>query len=447
VAIDNLAFMYKHSSFDETLTTAVRAISLASYAHLHRSGELDDTSRFHYTRAIGMTNAALRSPTDATKDSTLLAILILGMYEVLTGTSQKSVKAWMEHVRGSAALLKLRGYEQLETPLGRRLFVQANTGILTTSLQLNVPIPKSIMEMVRTLPDRIPVDDDFSREAFHIHLVMLEINQFRAAVERGKIRDLYAQLTAALRLDQRLVAIYKLPTPEWQYHTVSLATSDNSFAYKGRYHVYGDLLTANMWNAVRVHRGLLHERIRELLLAGFTSRPPIFTQPEHTKQLQSSMDVCYAMQAEILASVPQHLGYVGHPMTWKHSRYNSSRNTSESSSESDADSLKSVPLGSKSPTLQAMADEAAVNTNVAAQANRIVNGPASGGLNLMWPLFFAGCMDIATAEVQAYTVRSLRVIGEQMGIRQALLLARVVESQTSIEAWAEMPRVEEDEEG
>ncbi len=83
--MDNLAYMYQHCPFDDTLTTAVRAVSLASFAHRNRSGELDDTSRLYYTKAIGMANTALRSPVDSTKDTTLLSIMILGMYEVGCG--------------------------------------------------------------------------------------------------------------------------------------------------------------------------------------------------------------------------------------------------------------------------------------------------------------------------------------------------------------------------
>lgn len=42
--VDNLAFMHRHSYLDATLTTAVKAVSFASYGHHRRSGEINDAS-------------------------------------------------------------------------------------------------------------------------------------------------------------------------------------------------------------------------------------------------------------------------------------------------------------------------------------------------------------------------------------------------------------------
>lgn len=404
--------MHKTSVFDETLSTAVKAISYASYAHHNRSGSLEDASRYQYTKAIGLTNKALQDSEDCVKDTTLLSIMLLGMYEVITGTNQKSIQAWMEHVRGSAALLKLRGRQQLDSPIGRRLFIQANTGILVTSVQLTMPIPKAIMEMTRLLPDLIPDADDFARRAYQIHLTMLDFNQHRAAVGNGKIENPHVILARSLELDRRLSEIYEVPTPEWEYQVITSDEIDTShIVYNRVYHVYPDLLTANLWNAVRVMRGLLHEDLRKVLLKSFAARPPSFTLPEHTAQFQQSTDICYEIQAGVLASVPQHLGLVTQP-----------------------DSTE--PSGPISQFYRNPLSE---------DGQRTSEARASGGLNLMWPLFYAGTMDCSTQDVRTYATENLRRIGEDLGIRQALVLARVCESMTDIEAWENKPRVIEDE--
>ena len=197
--LDNLALVYRTRNIDDTLTTALRAVSYASYAHSVRNTELTDISRFQYTRAIRLTNDALQNPDDAVKDTTLLSILILGMYEVLTGCNQRSIQAWMEHVRGSCALVKLRGPEQIQTPEGRRLFVQATVGILTTCIQLSIPIPRHIMKLIRRLPDHIPDADDFARRSFKLHLAMLDINQWRASIEKEKRSDSKTIIDEALK--------------------------------------------------------------------------------------------------------------------------------------------------------------------------------------------------------------------------------------------------------
>jgi len=59
-----------------------------------------------------------------------------------------------------------------------------------------------------------------------------------------------------------------------------------------------------------VLRILLNVRIRDALLKGFSSKPPVFNQSEHAAQFQISTDLLYKLQADILASIPQHLGVV-----------------------------------------------------------------------------------------------------------------------------------------
>lgn len=123
----NMEYMSILDESDQHLSAAFKAVSVASYAHHERSQDLRDASRSQYAKALRCTNEALRCPVESIKDSTLMAIMMLGMYEVMTGCNRSSVKAWTEHVRGSSMLLKLRGLEQMKTPVGRRLFVQAST--------------------------------------------------------------------------------------------------------------------------------------------------------------------------------------------------------------------------------------------------------------------------------------------------------------------------------
>ncbi|KAK5172734.1 uncharacterized protein LTR77_002854 [Saxophila tyrrhenica] len=424
--MDNLTWMYKHSNTDGTLTTAVRAVSFASYAHHRRSTELENASMLQYTKACGLTNEALQSSDRAVKDTTLLSILILGMYEVMTGVNQRSIKAWIAHVNGSAALLKLRGTEQLANPIGRRLFVQAMTGILTTSIQLCMPIPDNIMEMAEKLPDLIHPADDFARRAYNIHLALINANQYRCVVESKELTDPFDIVSKGLELDAPLAAVHDSSVPEWKYDVRT--SSEHHIAFKGTYHVYADLLTANLWSATRVMRSLLHETIRSTLLQGFAARPPVFTKVEHTKQFQRTTDLLHQLAADILASVPQHLGYV------KASPVAQTQETAqEEPSQRPQDSIKAFMPSNDIPFRDVIAD---MRHAVAPKSSmQFVQARSSGGMNLMWPLFYAATRDISTPEQQAYCTKVLRVIGDEMGIRQALVLAGALESKTGIDAW------------
>jgi hypothetical protein len=72
---------------------------------------------------------------------------------------------------------------------------------------------------------------------------------------------------------------------------------------------------------------------------------------------------------------------------------------------------------------------------------------ASGGYNLMWPLWLAGAMDLGTEDMQLYAIKSMRRIGQEMGIRQAFMLAQVIESKAEIDVWQQWERFEIVEEG
>jgi len=106
----------------------------------------------------------------------------------------------------------------------------------------------------------------------------------------------------------------------------------------------------------------------------------------------------YQMQAEILASVPQHVGYP-------------TKNTTPSQPWTG---YKTDGLGAEFPTIR-----------------------FSGGYFLIWPLYVAGSMRISTPEVREFCVKNLRYIGTYMGIEHANLLASIMQQKIPITVWHE----------
>ena len=138
---------------------------------------------------------------------------------------------------------------------------------------------------------------------------------------------------------------------------------------------------------------MLNEIVRGTLLKGFASKPPIFTGTEYTAQFQISTDILYELQADILHSVPQHLGKFPKP-----------------SMRSNTSTLVSINVGGSDFT----------------------KGRMSGGTFLIWPLWFAGVMDIATEEVRQFVIMTLKSVGDYMGIRLANVLAESVKANSDI---------------
>ena len=425
---DHLDLYYSSISATDPLVTSIKAVGLAGYAHHVQSTKLVNASRYQYIQAVQLTNNALRSPEDAIKDSTLISITILGMYELLTGGTNRSLKAWAEHVNGAAALLKLRGIQQLATPMGRRLFAQVTNELVTTCLQRNMRLPEHIIQMVTSLGTLT----EYNTRAVDVMVSIMNVNQFRAAVEDKSITDPYAILEKALELDGALKAITDDPPSIWQYLTVSVPSAHPDEIFNGRCHIYKDPWSVNIWNGLRISRILLHFRIRATLLEGFAARPPAFTTSEYTVQFQRSTDACYELQAEILASIPQLLGFAPPSQP---SRNGLREETLYTQWDRRAEVAKAGRLmaGIDDPSDILTPPYTPQLRHSQALTSKPISVPHSNGYALLWPLWLAGDMDLATPEVQQYCARTLRRIARDLGISQAKMLARAIESRMDIE--------------
>ena len=98
---------------DDNLANCMKAVGLASLASAAHAPELIKEAKKRYLSAIQLTNAALGSSVDVKKDSTLLAIMLLSIFETVTSSDQRSLSAWSSHINGAAAVIKTRGPEQL----------------------------------------------------------------------------------------------------------------------------------------------------------------------------------------------------------------------------------------------------------------------------------------------------------------------------------------------
>ena len=227
----------------------------------------------------------------------------------------------------------------------------------------------------------------------------MEFTNFNASVMDGSCSDLSVILSKSLDLDSRYQNFYINVPPGWEYETIVLSSDspDYEFVYNGRYHVYYDYWIAQMWNGMRTVRLILHEFIRSVLLEGISATPPIFTKPEHTQQLQASMDTLFEMQADILASVPQHLGVTQKPKP-----------------------KPASPSAAEAPRCLDRTLAVFPWTNFSEHNDEtfpLVR--ASGPYFLMWPLWFSGALSISTKEVKQFVIKNLRAIGEKMGSKSS----------------------------
>jgi hypothetical protein len=139
--LDFLLPMLKSESSNSHLQRAFNACSLALLNNCSGArNQYADKALNEYTEAIKGTNTALRDPETQKADTTLAAVLMLGLFENLT-EKQLGMSAWGSHTEGAIQLVKQRGRKQLRTRTGLLLFIAVRTQMVSlvsdTYLDLN----------------------------------------------------------------------------------------------------------------------------------------------------------------------------------------------------------------------------------------------------------------------------------------------------------------------
>lgn len=398
--LDYLTDVFRAESLDEGLISSMKAVGLAGFAHTTRSPYLMKNARYQYIKAIQHTNTALKSPATTKKDATLLTIIILGIFESIIGGEQSSLRDWVAHVLGASDVVKVRGHAGIASIPGRRMLFQVASNLLIACIQRADPVPAHIAELLYASMHTIRGNDGVGKivtgePAFAVLDAMMRFAQLRSDVVHLHETNPRVILARCLELDAVLVATATDPPDNYHIQTV-FTDVPSDFIYNGRYHLYTDYIVAQIWNALRMVRFMLNEIVRDVLTTPSTLA---LAGPEFAAQRRSSLAAMFAIQDDILYSVPQHLGTVP-----------------------EAGGVDVAPPARTVWTdFRERPDEARPLARI------------SGALFLIWPLWFVGINDTASDAMRRFVVRNLRLVGDRMGIQQAYLLADAVESQIQIQ--------------
>jgi hypothetical protein len=376
---DLLSTLCSQTTADEHLLASMSAVGLASLSNSLHTPELLNRSRKDYITALHLTNAALRSPTDVKKDSTLFSVMILSIYETITGSDTRSLAAWTKHINGATALVKLRGREQFKTTAGQRMFLQVLSYLMLSCIQRTLAMPAHMIELRETAAKYM----DVNKAAWQTSGAIIDFTLLRAAIRNGEILGPKSIIEKALALDQRFADIFADPPKEFRYKKVY--TKENPhLVWKGMYHVYATHWTAQIWNGTRTCRILLHEAIRDQILVDSTAMEPYLTTEEAKLQHDASVGIMMECQRDILASVPQHTGA--------------------------QDSMEPASL---------------------------LEG--SRGYFILWPLYLVGVMDLSTNDVRDWVAQRLRGLSDVAGISQAKVLGDYIAARENPWEWDTKP--------
>ncbi|ORY60890.1 uncharacterized protein BCR38DRAFT_48670 [Pseudomassariella vexata] len=309
--LDFLIPMLKSEGANSHLQKAFNACSMALLNNRAAGrNNFADKALNEYTQALMGTNAALRDPEAQKADSTLAAVLLLGLFENITA-KQLGMLAWGSHIEGAIQLVKQRGRKQLRTRIGLLLFIAVRTQMIIHTLTSG---KAPIMGAEWWIDDAVK-----DETAAGCQRVLVKTAELRAEVTRlmncmirtpDNIEIMLNMIRRAQVVDQMAVSWMKNAPEIWQYKTVAwedhVPNGDYAKAevFPGRVDLYTDFWIASVWNMARTSRLILASII--VRCAAWVCSPVDYrTTPEYATAARTCVDTI----TDIVASVPYHLGW------------------------------------------------------------------------------------------------------------------------------------------
>ncbi|KAL5391675.1 hypothetical protein DPSP01_000969 [Paraphaeosphaeria sporulosa] len=449
--------------FHPIVATAMTALGLAGTANLFLDNGLKREATTWYLDALNMTNKALTKPSEAKSDHTLLATMLLSVFE--STHNEFSFQGWLQHVQGSASLVRMRGLSQFQTPAGRRMYMQTVGLLAMKCMGMGIALPRFVHEMNKEVEKWEDGHDPGSR-FFHTHIKVID---FRAEILNHKLTDLRQIVERASEIDKEATEMFSAVDSDWNY-AVETCDEGTPGVFGTEYHIYPHLAAAQTWNWLRYIRIYIHDILRNALIAGFSSTPPVFVGRKYMELMVDSTETLYKMQSDIFASMPQYLHDTPKaPPTWSDSTHMCkpesvlSHRCLPSSPISPPSTYTFSPSPFPSPTGTAMGamkwgpsttpitpsgtPKTFISNFLEHQNASIIpefRTPAtpseqlpivrvSGGYSSLWALFIAGATPIASPESQAFVLSSLERVASEFGINQAKVFASALRTKIELE--------------
>ena len=365
---DVLESFYVGSSLHTYLAASVDAVSLAFLSFQFHHPEVFCLARERYSKALPLVNSALGSPTTVKSDSTLLAVLLLDLYEKLSSNITSSAESWMSHMNGALALIQMRGEQQYHHYAGIRLSARLTTNLLISCVAANTAVPPQLVNVRAELEQFI----DKSDPKWQLSSLVVKYANFRAAIRNESLlkSDI---VTNAIALDVELNTLEKSMPDTWHYIRTCIDAPSERVLEK-HFDTYQDHIITQTWNVLRIMRIFLIDIIRTYRDEGTSGSgekgvPLMDSDPWTLSMLSLSRDIC--------ATVPQFT--IVHP------------------------DIREIP---------------------AIQALRCHT--------LLFPLYVAGLHAAPQANIKPWVIQQLRFLASEMGILRATIVADILESGTLI---------------
>jgi hypothetical protein len=215
------------------LQRAIIAAGLAGYAKTAQQRHVTDAATKCYVHAIQGINAALSDPRTAVQESTLLAILLAAMFEILIIPRLSDLQNCNKHLDGAVAVASLMLKKNKPTEVTRKLITTLTHCVIINSWISHVPLPRDFAHVKGQLADKTEYNSIHS----NFLDVIVDLVQFRQDLHDNAFNHPRDIINEALIIDLKLedFANGLPPSSRYQSHRVPPTTAEQ-LAYSGYYH-------------------------------------------------------------------------------------------------------------------------------------------------------------------------------------------------------------------
>ncbi|ERS96985.1 hypothetical protein HMPREF1624_06312 [Sporothrix schenckii ATCC 58251] len=449
---------------------SMTAVGLVGISQLTHSEEIIDSARKSYGTALCLTNEALKDPQEAIKDTTMLSILILGVFEMMAEPGLKTMKTWHDHINGAVELAKLRGASQFRSRAGIRMFNMLCESVTISCMQRQVPIPPALVALQDELLNTVVEHEPGGFGGINLWKPIYKLLQARHDVGTtslsGDLDELLARMDdIETEFDETISSF-----PADCYYKVFKVTRAHKAVFRDVCHVYPSVASASVWNWLRAGRILVLETVLSAIQRYFpdTGDDGELVPAQYMTAFRQAWTKLDRVNSAIVASIPQHFGLVNpvnpyydslrpmptvvHPLSTTEVR--EPPTPPEQSPISSAGSVQtpSVYFDDRSDGSHAARDDDEVvfddggpsldnptrARNVDEEAQRFML-LASATNSAVWPLFTVGVSSVCSPQLKTYVVARLGAIFDETGLKQARSIASIVRNRELIKSpWLKL---------
>ncbi|OAA58045.1 c6 zinc finger domain containing protein [Niveomyces insectorum RCEF 264] len=449
---------------------SMTAVGLVGISHLTHSEEVIDSARKSYGTALCLTNAALRDPQEAIKDTTMLSVLILGVFEMMAEPGVKTMKTWQDHINGALELAKLRGASQFQTRAGVRMFNMLCESITISCMQRHVPMPPEVVALQAQLFSHGALEQEpGSFGGIDLTKPIYKLLQARHDVTTmnlmNNLDDVLARLDDIEAEFDRTISSFPVDC----YYKVFKVTKAHKAVFRDTCHVYPSVATASVWNRLRSGRILVLETVLAAIRQRFADagdEDGELVPQKYATAYRQAWAKLERVNAAIVASVPQQFGLLNPvnpyfdslklmPTVAAPLSTTEVREPPTPPAQSPISSVGSAPTPSHHPdersgeTAGSHAghdDEEVVfdDGGPSLQNPTRAHNPdeearrymllASATNAAVWPLFAVGVSSVCSPHLKEYVVARLAAIYDETGLSQARAIASIVRNRQLVKS-------------